>query len=57
MEKQKKLAIQEKRNENIDKAKQHMAQMKKLQTELDELYQLYPKLKKQVEVENKKQTG
>jgi hypothetical protein len=46
IEKQKKLALQEKRNENLDKAKQHMAQMKKLQTELDELYSEYPKLKK-----------
>lgn len=43
----KKLALQEKKNNNIPGAKQHLVHAKQLQEELDLLYKMYPQLKQQ----------
>ncbi len=42
----KKLALKEKKANNIEQAKKHLQTMKRAEAELEELYSLYPKLKK-----------
>lgn len=45
VEESKKKALKEKQANNIEVAKKHLAEMKKHQAQLEEQYELYPKLR------------
>jgi hypothetical protein len=45
VEDSKKKALKEKQANNIEKAKSHLADMKRYQAQLEEQYQIYPKLR------------
>ena len=46
VDEEKKMALKEKKANKIDQAKKHLTAMKQAEKEIEDLYKLYPKLRK-----------